>query len=125
MLLSVAGSDQELRHRLDGLLRRRKADAQWPRAGQRRQPLERYGKVAAAFARGNSMNLVDDDGARGRQHDAPGFGAEQDIERLRSGDDDMRRATHHLAAIGGRGIAGPYRCSDLDIGEPHAAEGSA
>ena len=45
-------------------------------------PLERYGKVAAAFARGNSMNLVDDDGARGRQHDAPGFGAEQDIERL-------------------------------------------
>ncbi len=64
-----AGADQEARHLVDRLLRGRQADAH-QRAGcraQRLQPLQRQRQVAAALARGDGVDLVDDHGAHRRR----------------------------------------------------------
>ena len=51
--------------------------------------------MRAALVRRHGVDLVDDHRARGRQHRAAGIGAEQDVERLRRGDEDMRRPPAH------------------------------
>ena len=53
---------------LDRLLRRRQADALQPPAAQRIEPLERQREMRAALVRRDRVDLVDDDGARVRQH---------------------------------------------------------
>ena len=80
---------------LDRLLRRRQPDAQQSVAAQRRQPLQRQRQMRAALVRRQGVDLVDDHRARGRQHRAAGFRAEQDVERLRRGDEDVRRPPAH------------------------------
>ena len=118
-----ARPDQEARDLLDRLLRRRQADAQQAAAAQRRQPLERQRQVRAALVRRDGVDLVDDHGARGREHRAAGLGAEQDVERLRRGDDDVRRRSGACARArpaacrrcaprcGSRRPAGPARAA--------------
>ena len=56
--------------------------------------------------------------ARRRQHLAAGFGAEQDVERFRGGDDDMGRPAAHLAALRRRRVAGAHPGPDVDVGQP-------
>ena len=51
--------------------------------------------MRAALVRRDRVDLVDDDRSRGRQHAAARFGAEQDVERFRRGDEDVRRAAAH------------------------------
>jgi hypothetical protein len=55
-----AGADQEARDLVDRLLRRRQADAHQRLRDDRLQPLEREREVAAALARGDGVDLVDD-----------------------------------------------------------------
>ena len=71
------------------------------------------------------MDLVDDHGARRREHPAAGLGAEQDVERLRRGDDDVRRPAVHALALARRGIAGAHPGPDLDVRQPLRAQGLA
>ena len=52
------------------------------------------------------MNLVDDDGRRMTQRRAAAFRGQQDEQRLRRGDQNVRRPAHHPLALPGRGIAG-------------------
>ena len=110
-----AGADQEARDLLDRLLRRREADAQQPVAAERRQPLEREREVRAALVRRERVDLVDDHGARGREHRAAGLRAEQDVERLRRGDEDVRRRAAHALALARRRVAGAHPGADLDV----------
>ena len=67
-----AGSDQEARHRLDRLLGGGEADAQQSIAAERGQTFQRKCQMSAALVRRQRMDLVDDDGAGGREHRAPG-----------------------------------------------------
>src|SRR5262249_10693276 len=117
-----AGPDQKLRDRLDRLLGRRKADAQQAVAAERREPLERKGEVAAALVRRNGVDLVDDHGAGSREHRAAGFGAEQDVERLRRGHDDVRRPPPHAVALAWGRVAGAHPRADFYLGKTLRAE---
>ncbi len=78
--------------------------------------------MAAALRRGHRVNLVDDHRVRRRQHVAARPGAEQDVQRLRRRDDDMRRALSHLRALGLRRIAGAHEGPDLDFRQAHALQ---
>lgn len=92
------------------------------RPGERLQPLERQREVQAALAAHHGVNLIDDDTAHAREHGAAGFRAEEDVERLRGGDHDVRRAPPHaLPLVLGR-VAGPDEGADLDIGQLHCAQ---
>ncbi len=117
-----SGTDQELRDRLDRLLRRREADAQQLVAAQRRQTLERHSEMGAALVRRHGMDLVDDHRPRRLQHGAAGFRAEQDVERFRGGDDDMRRAAPCTGALALRRVAGAHPAADLDLGQAPRAQ---
>ncbi len=52
----------------------------------------------------------------------PEFGAEQDVERFRRGDDDMRRAPAHALALARRRVAGAHPGADLDVGQALRAQ---
>ena len=71
--------------------------------------------MRATFIRCQRMNFVDDNGPGRFQHITAGFRAEQNIERFRRGNDDMRRPAAHLIALGGRGVARADPGSNLDI----------
>ncbi len=114
---SGRNADEETGDFVDGLLGCRQADAHRRLCRQRGKPLQRQGEVAAALAAGERVNLVDDDGARRREHAAARFRAEQDIERLRRRDDDVRRALAHAHALGLRRVAGAHERPDIDVGE--------
>ncbi len=84
----------------DRLLRRRQADPQHPVAGECGKPLEAtrpddVPRLFAATAWISSTMTVRVVASIAR----PDIGAEQDVERFRRGDDDMRRAAAHLLAL--------------------------
>jgi hypothetical protein len=122
-----AGADQEARHLVDGLLRGREADAYRPRPcaalclgvrqAQRLQPLQRQRQVAAALARGNGVDLVDDHAAHRREHLAARGRAQQHIERLRRGHQNVRRPAQALLALALRRVAGAHGGADVDVGQ--------
>jgi hypothetical protein len=120
-----AHAHQETRHRLDRLLGRREADAQQPVAAERGQPLERQRQMGTALIRRHGVNLVDDHGADGGEHRAPGFRPEQDVERFRRGDDDVRRAAAHAFALARGRIAGPHPGADVHVRQALLAQGLA
>ena len=119
------GPDQKARGLLDRLLGGREADPQQAIAAQRREALERQRQVGAALVRGERVDLVDDHGPRGGEHPAPGLGAEQDVEGLRRGDDDVRRRAAHALALAGRRVAGPHPGADLHVRQALRAQGVA
>jgi hypothetical protein len=71
--------------------------------------------VRAALRAGDGMNLVDDDGAERAEHRSAAHAREQDVERLRRRDEDVRRLAQHPGARGGRRVAGAD--GDADLGE--------
>ena len=78
--------------------------------------------MAAALVRRERVDLVDDDGARGREHRATGFRAEQDVERLRRRHDDVRRPPSHAGTLRLRGVARAHQRADVDVGEAERRE---
>ena len=111
------GADQKARDQLDRPLRRRQADALQPPAAQRVEPFERQREMRAALVRRDGVDLVDDDGFRGREHAAARFGAEQDVERFRRGHQDVRRRLAHPVALALRRVAGAHPGADRDLGQ--------
>ena len=120
-----AGADQEARDLVDRLLRRRQADAhQRRRRAQRLQPLQRQRQVAAALARRDRVDLVDDHAcAPSRSIVAPGLRAEQHVQRLGRRHQDVRRLAQRSA--GARAAAcrrcAP-RCGSSTSGRPSARQ---
>ena len=111
------GAGQEMGDGLNRILCCGEADPLEPVAAQRRQPLEREREMGAALVRRDGMDFVDDDRAGARQHGAPGFRAEQNVERLRRRHQDMRRAPAHLVALGRRRVAGAHPGADFDVAQ--------
>ena len=72
---------------------------------QRLQTLQAQGQVAAALARGDGVDFVDDHRARGSEHLPPGVGAEQHVERFRGGDLYGRRGLALRAGVLRRAVS--------------------
>ncbi len=96
-----------MRNFFDRLLRRRQADARRA-VRQQVEPLKRNREVRAALVIGDRMDFVDDDGLDMAKDDAAAVGGEQDIQRLGRGDQDVRRALQHLAALFGQRVASAH-----------------
>ena len=95
-----------------GLLRRvhrgGKPHAAHVASAQRVQPRERQKQMRAPLGGQNRVQLVHDDRARGFQHVAAGQAREQQIQRLRRGDQDVRRMFDHFAPRLRVGVAGAH-----------------
>ncbi len=118
----LSGADEKSRHLLDRTLGCREADARQAAPGEGLESLERQRQVQAALAADHRVDLIDDDAVHAREHGPSGLRAEEDVERLRSGDHDVRRAPAHALPLVLRRVAGPHEGADLDIGQLHRAQ---
>ena len=125
VVVIAARADKELRDILDRLLGRGESDALQRMRAKRGQAFQRKREMAAALVRRERVNLIHDDGSRGREHEAAGLGTQKDIERLRCRDDDVRRAPSHAVAFARRRVAGADRGANLDVGKPFRAQNLA
>ena len=71
------------------------------------------------------MDLVHDDEARPRQRRAEAFAGEEDEERFRRGDQDVRRPPRHRLAGGGERVSRPHGHPNLGQAQPRLGGGSA
>ena len=69
--------------------------------------------MRAALVVGDGMDLVDDDGADAAEIFAGLAGGEEEVERFRRGNEDMRRVAQHGGTIFGGGVAGANAGADL------------
>ena len=103
------GAGEEPPDRLERPLGRREADPlerRRVRAAQVLEPLEGEREVGAALRAGDRVDLVDDH----RLHAAQGLAGargQQEVERLRGRDEDLRRALRQRPALVGGRVAGP------------------
>ncbi len=140
----AGAADQEARHFGDRLLRGRQSDARDAARhaqgldglgiGQRAfavgfagdgrarrlvdhrlQPLQRQRQVAAALVGGQRVDLVDDHRAHGRQHAPARQRAQQHVQRLGRGDEDVRRPAQVVLALALRRVAGAHGGADVDV----------
>ena len=120
-------SAQEAGHQLDRVLCRGKPDAQRRlrssadqgsraqpvfAADQRVEPFQGERQVGAALVIGNRVDLVDDHGLDRAKIVAALLRCQQDVERLRRGDENVRRPFEHGPAFRGQRIAGAHRGAD-------------
>ena len=101
-------------------LRRRQPDAlQGPparRGNERFQPLDRQRQMRAALVAEHGVYLVEDQRFNLGEHGPPARARQQQIQRLGRGDQDMRWARRHLAALVGGGVPGAHRDADARAG---------
>jgi len=102
----VAIERGEARHLVNGLLSGREPDAHQRLGAQRLQPFLRERQVTATLAGRQRADLVHDHAAHRGQHAPPGHRAQQHVQRLRRGDDHVRRLAQGLLPFGGRRVAG-------------------
>ena len=107
-----AAPDEEPRHLLDRLLRRGEPDALQPPPADVVEPLEREREVRAAPRFEHGVDLVDDHDARGLQHLARALRGQQQVQRLRRRDEDVRRRAQHRRALALRRVAAAHRRGD-------------
>ena len=125
--LAAMLADQKARDLLDGLLRRRQSDArQLPAgeaaAGERLEALQRKRQMCTAFVVRDGVNLVDDHGAARRQHLSPRNRGEQDVERLRRRDQNVRGCASHARPLALRHVPGAHHRADRHLGKPEAPQ---
>ena len=113
--LAPALADEEAPHLVQRLHGGRQAHAHRRLRAQRFQPLQRQHQVRAPLAARHRMQFVDDHALDRLEHRAARLRTEQDVERFRRGDQDVRRlATHALAFRGGR-VAGAHGGADAHV----------
>ena len=83
-----------------------------------RQPLQGQGQVRAPLVPGDRVDLVHDHGPRAAQHGPAPLRGQQQVERLRGSDQDVRRVLEHGGPLGGRRVAGPDRHPDVRRAQP-------
>ncbi len=101
-------ADQESAHLLQGLLSRRKPDPLYGASRQRVEPFERQGEVAPPLVPHEGVDFVHDDRRDRSEHRASAVAREQQVERLRSRHQDVRRPARHGRPVGGRRIPRPH-----------------
>jgi len=122
---AVARADQQPGHGLDRPLGGRQPDPLQRLVLPRKvlEPLQGQRQVRAALVPGHGVDLVDDDGAGRGQHRAAPLGGHQQVQRLRGGDQEIRRLLQHRRALGGGGVPGPHRHPDRRRGQPEPGRG--
>jgi hypothetical protein len=116
------GADQESRDFLDGLLSGRQPHARERIRHERFEPLQRERQVRSALRASDGVDLVDDDGTRGRKHFPARRGAEQDVERLGRRHHDVRRRARHSHPLGCGRIARSHPRADLHVRQPERTQ---
>ena len=111
---------QECGDGFDRRLRRREADALERRCRDLLEPLEGQGEVRAAAGVDDRVNLVDDDGLDGSEHGAAALAGQQQEQRFRRRDQDVRRLPQHGGALALRRVAGADGDGDARGGETGA-----
>ena len=106
-------SAQEPADLVQRTLRRRETDALRWGGRHHAQTFEREGEVGAALRSGDGVNLVDDHRPERAEHRASADAGEQDVQRFRRGDQDVRRLAQHPRPRRRTGVAGAHRHSDL------------
>ncbi len=93
------GAGEKFGQPLDRIERRREPDSRRTRRACRAhhsfQPLQREHQMCTALVRGERVEFVDDNVADGAQTLTEARRSQQDEERLRSRDENMRRAAKH------------------------------
>ena len=110
------GAGQELGHELPGLHGGGEPDPLRGFGQQRVQPFQRDGEVGAALGAGNGVDLIDDDGVH-LAEGLPGLGRQHQEQRLRGGDEDVRRVAEQDAPVRRRGVPGPDAHGDQGSGQ--------
>ena len=108
---------QECGDRFDRRLRRREADALERRCRDLLEPLEGQGEMRAAAGVDDGVNLVDDDRLDGPEHVPAALAGQQQEQRFRRRDQDVRRLPQHGCALGLCRIAGADRDGDAGCGD--------
>ena len=104
---------KEARDLVERLLRRGETDALWRIGGDAAEALEGEREVRTALGAGDGVDLVD--GTERAEHRAAADAREQDVERLRRCDEDVRRLAQHAGAGARRCVAGAN--GDANLGE--------
>ena len=112
---------------VDRANRRREADALRPRAARAHdeilEALDGQREVRAALVASERVDLVEDDRVDALEPAPPRLGAEQHEERLRRGDEHVRRLLDGGAPILRRGVPGAHRHADRrDFLAPRSGE---
>ncbi len=111
---------QEFRHLLNRLLGRREAEALQLAAANMVKALQREGEMRSAARLQHGVDLVDDHRPRGLQHRARALGGQQEVQRFRGRNQDMRRRAQHRGALVLGGIPAAHRRSDFCSMKIHA-----
>ena len=115
--VDVPASDQKASHLLDGPLGGGQADAGYVGLGQGAEALHGEGQVRASLVFHNGVYLIEYQGLDTLESTAAALRGQQNVQGLRSGDEDVGRLLCHLLALGGRGVSG----ADCD---PYLRKGS-
>src|SRR5271156_6621488 len=97
---------EKLADEFDGFLRGGEADAGERLRGERFQTFQRKGEVRAALVVCDGVNFVHNQRANCAQQFPALSGGEKDVERFRSGDQNVRWALLHGEAIADQRVAG-------------------
>ncbi len=111
---------QQAGHHVERSLGGRQPDALQPVPPGRHQvgqPLEAQGQVGAPLVAGQGVHLVDDDGVDAPEHGPRRRRGQQQVERLRGGDQQVGGRPPHGRPLGGRGVAGPDGHRELRGGQ--------
>ena len=108
-----AAATQKMRDEFDRFLRGGKTDARQRFAGQMVEAFEREREMGAAFVVGHGVDFVHDDGFDGSEDFAAFRGGQEDVKRLGSSDQDVRRARQHRAALVGERVSGAHGGANL------------
>ena len=96
----------------EGALGGGEADAVGALVGDGVEALEGEGEVGSALVGDEGVDFIDDDGVDVAQSFAAAGGGEQDVERLRGGDEDVRRQLQHAGAVAGGSVSGADHGAD-------------
>ena len=118
----VACAAEEAGHLVDRAHGGREPEPLRPAAELVVEPLEAEREVGAALGRRDGVDLVDDDRLDPGERLAGSAGQQQE-QRLRRGDQDVRRLRGEQPALVGRGVAGAH--ADGDVGHLADRAGSA
>ena len=109
----------EPRHLLDRAHGRRQPDPLRGGVEEGVEALQGERQVGAPLGAGDGVDLVQDDRADPEQR-LPGLGRDEQEQRLRRGDEHVRRAQRERATLGGRGVAGADADGDVRHGGAEA-----
>ncbi len=82
------------------------------------ESLQTQSEMGPPLVTSQRVHLVDDDGVHVAQDGPRGRGGEQQVQRLGSGHQQIRRGSAHGGPLGRRGVAGPHRHRQARSDEP-------